>query len=260
MQRAWADRGLCPRPPRLPLVVTDDDVAGTFTFIRALEDHGAKPDSHVARDRRDLAQLHRRAPRHPVVGRQRQFDRAHRLAQPEARRRGAGERLDRGQRQDGRRADRRADLHRRLGDRRRRAIRRSPRASPSRRRSVSHDGEAVDAAKLWAAMEAEAFVSRDVEHLIDVGLAQIPASSPIARLVADMREWRSAISGLARRAPGDRGALRLRQISRQLPCRAQSCADDHGPRSMRRTIFRGRRPSSAPRAGTPTATPAMSAA
>ena len=27
-----------------PLVVTDDDVAGTFTFIRALEDHGARPD------------------------------------------------------------------------------------------------------------------------------------------------------------------------------------------------------------------------
>src|SRR5208283_6003969 len=27
-----------------PLVVTDDDVAGTFTFIRALEDHDASPN------------------------------------------------------------------------------------------------------------------------------------------------------------------------------------------------------------------------
>ena len=27
-----------------PLVVTDDDIAGTFTFIRALEDHGARND------------------------------------------------------------------------------------------------------------------------------------------------------------------------------------------------------------------------
>ena len=36
---------------------------------------------------------------------------------------------------------------------------------------MSHDGAAVDAAKLWAAMEAEAFVSRDVDRLIDVGLA-----------------------------------------------------------------------------------------
>ena len=27
-----------------PLVVTDDDVAGTFTFLRALADHGCSPD------------------------------------------------------------------------------------------------------------------------------------------------------------------------------------------------------------------------
>ena len=27
-----------------PLIVTDDDIAGTFTFIRALEDHGARSD------------------------------------------------------------------------------------------------------------------------------------------------------------------------------------------------------------------------
>jgi hypothetical protein len=27
-----------------PLVVTDDDIAGTFTFIRALEDHRVRPD------------------------------------------------------------------------------------------------------------------------------------------------------------------------------------------------------------------------
>ena len=55
---------------------------------------------------------------------------------------------------------------------------------------VSHDGAAVDAARLWAAMEAEAFVSRDVERVVDVGLAQISSESPIARLVADIRDWR----------------------------------------------------------------------
>ena len=55
---------------------------------------------------------------------------------------------------------------------------------------VSHDGAAVDAAKLWAAMEAEAFISRDVEHLIDVGLAQIPSDGAIAMLIADIRAWR----------------------------------------------------------------------
>lgn len=55
--------------------------------------------------------------------------------------------------------------------------------------SVSHDGEAVHAAMLWAAMEAEAFRSNDVEHLIDTGLAQIPADCQIARLIADIRRW-----------------------------------------------------------------------
>ncbi len=31
-----------------PLIVTDDDIAGTFTFIRALEDHGARADISAA--------------------------------------------------------------------------------------------------------------------------------------------------------------------------------------------------------------------
>ena len=55
---------------------------------------------------------------------------------------------------------------------------------------VSHDGAAVDAAKLWAAMEAEAFVGRDVERLIEVGLTQVAPNGPIAKLVADIRDWR----------------------------------------------------------------------
>jgi hypothetical protein len=55
---------------------------------------------------------------------------------------------------------------------------------------VSHDGAAVDAAKLWAAMEAEAFISRDVERLIEVGLAQVTPDGPVARLIADIRSWR----------------------------------------------------------------------
>ena len=75
----------------LPLVVTDDDVAGTFTFVRALEDYGISADSQRRGDRQDLAQLHHRATHDPVVGRQRQLDRAHRLAEPEARRRRTGE-------------------------------------------------------------------------------------------------------------------------------------------------------------------------
>ena len=54
---------------------------------------------------------------------------------------------------------------------------------------VSHDGEAVYAAKLWASMEAEAFISKDVDHLLEVGLQVIPADSLIARMIADVRRW-----------------------------------------------------------------------
>jgi hypothetical protein len=42
---------------------------------------------------------------------------------------------------------------------------------------------------LWAAMEAEAFVSSDIEHLIETGLSVIPKDSLIAKLIADIRGW-----------------------------------------------------------------------
>jgi ADP-ribosylglycohydrolase len=54
---------------------------------------------------------------------------------------------------------------------------------------VSHDGESVHAAVLWAAMEAEAFSSSDIDHLVDTGLRFIPTDSLIAKLIADVRGW-----------------------------------------------------------------------
>jgi hypothetical protein len=45
---------------------------------------------------------------------------------------------------------------------------------------------------LWAAMEAEAFGSSDIDHLLDTGLAQIPRDSLIAKLIADIRAWHKA--------------------------------------------------------------------
>ena len=59
--------------------------------------------------------------------------------------------------------------------------------------SVSHDGESVHAAMLWAAMEAEAFISSDVNHLIETGLSQIPTNCQIARLIADIRFWNKSL-------------------------------------------------------------------
>jgi ADP-ribosylglycohydrolase len=61
----------------------------------------------------------------------------------------------------------------------------------SRAASVSHDDEAVNAARVIAAMEALAFVEPDINRLIDTGLSQISSKSLIYRLVQDLREWRA---------------------------------------------------------------------
>src|SRR5215213_3706157 len=58
--------------------------------------------------------------------------------------------------------------------------------------SVSHDGEAIYGAQVVAAMEAQAFVEPDLRRLIDVAVSLIPADSTIARLIADIREWHAA--------------------------------------------------------------------
>ncbi|HVY50906.1 MAG TPA: ADP-ribosylglycohydrolase family protein, partial [Devosia sp.] len=172
-----------------PLVVTDDDVAGTFTFVRALEDYGISADlqaedigkawlNYIVEERSILwwggngnstehtAWLNLKkgipAPQSgsiatngatvaEQIGAQIFIDGWAMVAPGQPRLA--------------------ADLARKAG-------------------SVSHDGEAVHAAMLWAAMEAEAFISSDIEHLIDTGLSVIPADSLIARLITDVRAWR----------------------------------------------------------------------
>jgi ADP-ribosylglycohydrolase len=58
--------------------------------------------------------------------------------------------------------------------------------------SVSHDGEAIYGAQVIAAMEAQAFVERDTAKLLDVGLSLIPNTSLIYRLIHDLRDWHAA--------------------------------------------------------------------
>ena len=58
--------------------------------------------------------------------------------------------------------------------------------------SVSHDGEAIYGAQVLAAMEAQAFVEADADKLLDTGVSYIPKDSVIYRLIADLREWHSA--------------------------------------------------------------------
>ncbi|HEX4200603.1 MAG TPA: ADP-ribosylglycohydrolase family protein, partial [Chthoniobacterales bacterium] len=55
--------------------------------------------------------------------------------------------------------------------------------------SVSHDGEAIYAAQLVAAMEAQAFVEPRIDQLIETGLKYLPPDCLITQLVNDIRDW-----------------------------------------------------------------------
>src|SRR5919108_5561167 len=58
--------------------------------------------------------------------------------------------------------------------------------------SVSHDGEAIYGAQVIAALIAQAFVELDLEKLIDSAAGLIPADSIIYRLIADICDWHAA--------------------------------------------------------------------
>jgi ADP-ribosylglycohydrolase len=173
----------------VPLVVTDDDVAGTFTFIRALEDHGARADI-TAREIGETwlnAIVENRAilwwggngvsTEHTAWLNLKRGIEAPKSGSIAINGKAVAEQIGAQIFIDGWAIVAPGDP--------RLAARLAGEAA-----RVSHDGAAVEAAKLWAAMEAEAFVARDVERLIDVGLKQISPSSPIARLIADIRQWR----------------------------------------------------------------------
>ena len=55
--------------------------------------------------------------------------------------------------------------------------------------SVSHGGEAIYGAQVLAAMESQAFVESDINKLIDTGLSVIPKDSIIYYMINDIREW-----------------------------------------------------------------------
>ena len=55
--------------------------------------------------------------------------------------------------------------------------------------SVSHDGEAIYGAQVIAAMEALAFVEPDLDTLLDAAVSLIPQGSLIAELIGNMRAW-----------------------------------------------------------------------
>jgi ADP-ribosylglycohydrolase len=58
--------------------------------------------------------------------------------------------------------------------------------------SVSHDGEAIYGAQVVAAMVAHAFVESDLNQLLDTATGLIPADSLIYALINDVRTWHAA--------------------------------------------------------------------
>ncbi len=171
-----------------PLIVTDDDIAGTFTFLRALPDYGNRRDLTPAQIGRTWLNyiIERRAilwwgglgnsTEHTAFLRLKggiQAPASGAIAtngQVVAEQIGAQIFIDGWALVAPGDPALAADFARRAA-------------------SVSHDGEAIHGAQVLAAMEAQAFVEQDIDRLLDTGLSFIPRDSVIARLLGDLREW-----------------------------------------------------------------------
>ncbi|MFM9108237.1 MAG: ADP-ribosylglycohydrolase family protein [Chloroflexota bacterium] len=175
----------------MPLVCTDDDISGTFTFLRAMPDHGNDPG--ITPRQIGESWLNYILERKTIlwwggIGNSTEHTAYIRLKNGIPAPDSGSERLN-GKliaEQIGAQIfidgwgmicpgdpERAADFARRAG-------------------SVSHDGEAIYGAQVVAAMEAQAFVESDLNRLLDVAVAQIPADSVIARLIHDVRAWHAA--------------------------------------------------------------------
>ena len=172
----------------VPLVVADDDISGTFTFLRALPDHGLRPDlssEQIGRTWLNYLIENRtvlwwggmgNSTEHTAYLRLRQGIPAPGSGSAERNGRVVSEQIGAQIFIDGWAMVSPGDPER-AADLARRAAR------------VSHDGEAVAGAQVVAAMEAQAFVESDVQKLIDTAVRFIPPDSVIARLIADIRGW-----------------------------------------------------------------------
>lgn len=172
----------------VPLVVTDDDISGTFTFARAMADHGNDPGltsaqigqtwlDYVIEDRTILwwGGLGN-STEHTAFLRLRNGVSAPRSGSTELNGRVVAEQIGAQIFIDGWAMMAPGDPAR-AADLAARAAR------------VSHDGEAVNSARVLAAMESLAFVEPDIDTLLDTGLSFVPADCVVAREVADLRAW-----------------------------------------------------------------------
>jgi ADP-ribosylglycohydrolase len=171
-----------------PLVVTDDDISGTFTFLRALADHGYDPQltpEQIGQTWLNYLIENRTVLWWGGVGNSTEHTAymrlKHGIPAPRsgsmalngttiAEQIGAQIFIDGWAMLAPGDPALAADLARRAG-------------------SVSHDGAAVHGAQMIAAMEALAFTEPDLNVLIDTALTFIPPDATIARMIADIREW-----------------------------------------------------------------------
>jgi len=173
----------------VPLIVTDDDITGTFTFLRAMPDYGNRRDLSPAQIGQTWLNyiVEKRAilwwgglgnsTEHTAYLRLRDGIAAPRSgsmalnSQVVAEQIGAQIFIDGWAMVAPGDPELAANLARRAA-------------------SVSHDGEAIYGAQVLAAMEAQAFVEADIDRLIDTGISFIPHDSVIYSLIGDLREWR----------------------------------------------------------------------
>lgn len=175
----------------VPLIVTDDDISGTFTFLRALPDYGNRRDltpAQIGQSWLNYIIEQRTILWWGGMGNSTEHTAYLRLKQgipaPQsgsialnskvvAEQIGAQIFIDGWAMAAPGDPELAADLARRAG-------------------SVSHDGEAIYGAQVLAAMEAQAFVERDINKLLDTAVTFIPNNSVIYRLIHDVREWHAA--------------------------------------------------------------------
>jgi ADP-ribosylglycohydrolase len=160
----------------LPLVITDDDISGTFTFVRALEDYGYSPQltpaqieqtwlNYLVENKTILSWAGLGcSTEHTAYLRLKRGIPAPQSGSIELNGQIVAEQIGSQIFIDGwaMLAPGNPQLAAQLA---------------GKAASVSHDGEAIYGAQVLAAMGAQAFVERDIERLLDVGLAFAPPAS-----------------------------------------------------------------------------------
>ena len=177
----------------VPLIVTDDDITGTFTFLRALEDHASGGDlssrevgetwlNYLIRERTVLwwGGLGN-STEHTAYLRLKSGIEAPESGSMELNGKVVAEQIGAQIFIDGWAMVAPADPDL--------AVRLATAAA-----RVSHDGEAVYGARVLAAMESMAFVERHTDRLLDAALGYIPPDSVIARMIGDLGRWHAADS------------------------------------------------------------------